>query len=66
MLDCFENFPVYKLQMSKAHAITKIFGCAEHTDILKTVSTKFRKTFQERRLPILKIEQDNPQNFLTS
>ena len=36
----------------------------------KTVSIKFRKTLQERRLAILKFSQDNPQNnflnFLTS
>ena len=36
----------------------------------KTVSIKFRKILHERRLPILKFSQDNPQNiflnFLTS
>ena len=36
----------------------------------KTVSIKFRKTLQERRLPISKFSQNNPQNnflnFLTS
>ena len=29
----------------------------------KTVSIKFRKILQERRLPILKFSQDNPQKF---
>ena len=28
----------------------------------KMVSIKFRKTFQDRRLPVLKFSQDNPQN----
>ena len=36
----------------------------------KTVALRFRKTLQERRQPILKFSQDNPQNnflnFLTS
>ena len=72
--------------ISKTHAITKIFCPAEHTETLntwrkrfiiiiillciETVSIMFRKTFQEKRLPILKISQNNSQNnflnFLTS
>ena len=72
--------------ISKTHAITKIFCRAEHTVTLntwrkrfiiiiillciETVSIMFRKTFQEKRLPILKISQNNSQNnflnFLTS
>ena len=43
---------------------------SKHYSKCKTVSVKFRKTLQERRLPILKFSQDNPQNnflnFLTS
>ena len=43
---------------------------SKHYSKCKTVSIKFRKTLQERRLPILKFSQDNPQNnflnFLTS
>ena len=42
----------------------------KHYSKCKTVSIKFRKTLQERRLPILKFSQNNPQNnflnFLTS
>ena len=43
---------------------------SKHYSKCKTVSIKLRKTLQERRLPILKFSQDNPQNnflnFLTS
>ena len=43
---------------------------SKHYSKCKTVSIKFRKTLQERRLSILKSSQDNPQNkflnFLTS
>ena len=43
---------------------------SKHYSKFKTVSLKFRKTLQERRLPILKFWQDNPQNnflnFFTS
>ena len=43
---------------------------SKHCSKCKTVSIKFRKTLQERKLPILKFSQDNPQinflNFLTS
>ena len=43
---------------------------SKHYSKCKTVSIKFRKTLQERRMPILKFSQDNPQinflNFLTS
>ena len=43
---------------------------SKHYSKCKTVSIKFRKTLQERKLPILKFSQDNPQinflNFLTS
>ena len=43
---------------------------SKHCSKCKTVSTKFRKTLQERRLVILKFSQYNPQNnflnFLTS
>ena len=35
---------------------------SKHYSKCKTVSIKFRKTLQERRLPILKFSQDNPQN----
>ena len=42
----------------------------QNINVNVTVSIKFRKTLQERRLPILKFSQDNPQNnflnFLTS
>ena len=42
----------------------------KHYSKCKAVSIRFRKTLQERRLPILKLSQDNPQksflNFLTS
>ena len=42
---------------------------SKHYSKCKTVSIKFRKTLQERRLPILKFSQNNPQNnflnFLT-
>ena len=43
---------------------------SKHYFKCKTVSIKFRKTLQERKLPILKFSQDNPQinflNFLTA
>ena len=43
---------------------------SKHYSKCKTFSIKFRKTLQEKRLPILKFSQDNPQNnflnFLTS
>ena len=43
---------------------------SKHYSKCKAVSTKFRKTLQERRLPIIKLSQDNSQNnylnFLTS
>ena len=43
---------------------------SKHYSECKTVSTKFRKALQERRLAILKFSQYNPQsnflNFLTS
>ena len=43
---------------------------SKHYSKCKTVWIKFRKTLQERRLPISKFSQDNPQNnflnFLTS
>ena len=43
---------------------------SKHYPKRKRVSIKFRKTLQDRRLPTLKISQDNPQysflNFLTS
>ena len=43
---------------------------SKHYSKCKMVSIKFRKTLQERGLPILKFSQDNPQinflNFLTS
>ena len=43
---------------------------SKHYSKCKMVSIKFRKTLQERKLPILKFSQDNPQinflNFLTS
>ena len=43
---------------------------SKHYSKCKTVSIKFRKTLLERRLPILKFSQDNPQinflNFFTS
>ena len=43
---------------------------SKHYTKSKTVLIKFRKTLQERRLPILKLSYDNPQinflNFLTS
>ena len=43
---------------------------SKHYSKCKTVSIKFRKTLQERRLPISKFSQNNPQNnflnFLTS
>ena len=43
---------------------------SKHYCKCKTVSMKFRKTLQERRLPISKFLQNNPQskflNFLTS
>ena len=35
---------------------------SKHYSTCKTVSIKFRKTLQGRRLPILKFSQDNPQN----
>ena len=42
---------------------------SKHYSKCKTVSIKFRKTLQERRLPILRFSQDNSQNkflnFLT-
>ena len=42
---------------------------SKHYSKYKTVSIKFRRTLQGRRLPILKLSQDNPQNnflnFLT-
>ena len=34
---------------------------SKHYSKCKTVSTKFGKTLQERRLPILNFSQDNPQ-----
>ena len=38
---------------------------SKHYSKCKTVSIKFRETLQERKLPILKFSQDNPQvNFL--
>ena len=43
---------------------------SKHYSKCKTVSIKFRKTLQEKRLPILNFSQDNPQNnflkFVTS
>ena len=36
---------------------------SKHYSKCKTVSIKFRKTLQERRLPILKFSQDKPQNI---
>ena len=43
---------------------------SKHYFKCKSASIKFRKTLQERRLPILRFSQDNPQNnflnFLTS
>ena len=43
---------------------------SKHYSKCKTVSIKFGKTLQERKLPILKFLQDNPQkfflNYLTS
>ena len=43
---------------------------SKHYSKCTTVSVKFRKTLQERRLPILKFSKENPQNnflnFLTS
>ena len=43
---------------------------SKHYTKYKTVLIKFRKTLQERRLPILKLSYDNPQinflNFLTA
>ena len=42
---------------------------SKHYSKCKTISVKFRKTLQERRLPVLNFSQDNPQNnflnFLT-
>ena len=42
---------------------------SKHYSKCKTASIKFRKAFHERRVPILKFSQDNPQknfvNFLT-
>ena len=61
MLCSFEFFTSYQASM-------RTFS--EHYSKCKTVLLKFRKTLQERRLPILKFSQDNPQNnflnFLTS
>ena len=61
MLGYFETFT--SCQRSK-----RTFS--KHYSKCKTVSIKFRKTIQERRLRLLKFPQDNPQNnflnFLTS
>ena len=61
MLYYFEIFTSYQGSM---------WTFSKHYSKCKTVSIKFRKTLQERRLPILKFSQDNPQNnflnFLTS
>ena len=61
MLCYFETFTICQGSMW-------IFS--KHYPQLITVSIKFRKTLQKRKLPILKLSQDNPQNnfliFLTS
>ena len=61
MLYYFEIFTSYQRLM---------WTFSKHYSKCKTVSLKFRKTLQERRLPILKFSQDNQQNnflnFLTS
>ena len=61
MLCCFETFTSCKGSMR---------NFSEHYSKCKTVSVKFRKTFQEKRLPILKFWQGNTHkhflNFLTS
>ena len=58
MLYSFEIFISYQGSMR---------NFSKHYSKCKTVSIKFRKTLQERRLPILKFSQDNPQiNFLNS
>ena len=61
MLCYFEIFTSYQRWMATF---------SKHHSKHKTVSIKFRKTFQERRLPIVKFSEDNPQNnflnFLTS
>ena len=61
MLCCFEMFNICQGSM---------WTFSKHYSKCKTVSIKFRKTLQERKLPILKFSQDNPQinflNFLTS
>ena len=61
MLYYFEIFTSYQGLM---------WTFSKHYSKCKTVSLKFRKTLQERRLPILKFSQDNQQNnflnFLTS
>ena len=53
MLCSFEIFASY--QGSMRTFSNSYFKC-------KTVSIKSRKTLQERRLPILKFSQNNPQN----
>ena len=61
MLYYFEIFTSYQGLM---------WTFSKHYSKCKTVSLKFRKTLQERSLPILKFSQDNQQNnflnFLTS
>ena len=61
MLCSFESFTSCQRSMR---------NFSKHYSKRKTVSIKFKKTLQERRLPILKFSQDNLQNnflnFLTS
>ena len=57
-----DNNVVLILFFSSCQASIRNFS--KHYSIWKMVSITFRKTIQKRRLPILKIPQDNPQNNL--
>ena len=58
------NFEIFTGCQGSMRTFSKLYSKCN------TVSIKFRKTLQKKRLPILKFSQDNPQNnflnFLTS
>ena len=58
------NFEIFTGCQGSMRTFSKLYSK------FNTVSIKFRKTLQKKRLPILKFSQDNPQNnflnFLTS
>ena len=58
------NFEIFTGCQGSMRTFSKLYSKCN------TVSMKFRKTLQKKRLPILKFSQDNPQNnflnFLTS